>query len=127
MCPNTPHPSMPKSQNASLLQIRSSIQARSVIQFEYGGERWKVEPHDLVQSPHHSLVLQAWVLEGRFTQKWLVFLFAEIRGCQLLAASFGERELPSVLFQWRGPGDELRPVSKGLYRHRAPRPTKTEG
>jgi hypothetical protein len=110
---------MPRSPTASLPEIRGAIQTRMVLEFTYGGEAWKVEPHDLSQNPHHSLVLHSWVLEGLLAGSWVVFLYSEIRSCRVLPVSFPARDVPPVLVEWRGPDFALRAVSRGDFRPQA--------
>ena len=104
-----------KPPNASLTDVRWTIKYRRVIEFDYFGKRWRVEPHDLVQSRRRTLVIQARTLEGPEPAKWVIFRFAEMRALKVLHANFEAREIPPVLFKWEGPGQEMRPVGRGRY------------
>jgi predicted DNA-binding transcriptional regulator YafY len=118
---------MPKSPNASLSQIRWSIQFRRALEFEYGGQEWKVEPHDLTQAARHSLVLHSWVIEGSVKNAWLVFRFSAIRNCRVLAAEFPTRDMPPVLLEWRGPEVAVRTVARKSFRSSLSKPQPSDG
>jgi hypothetical protein len=101
---------MPKRPPVPLTEIRLAIQQRRIIEFDYAGVRWTVEPHELAQAVRHSLVVQAWVLDGPTKTQWMIFRYAEMRALQVSSSVFPQRKLPPVLLDWRGPDQSLRRV-----------------
>ncbi|WP_347159497.1 WYL domain-containing protein [Pontibacter chitinilyticus] len=76
-----------------LEDLSKAIGARLLIQFDYQGKKYRVEPHLLGHNHAHQDCLCAWKVEGTTNTKdeWHCFLLTDILNLQLLEDRFTKK------------------------------------